>query len=70
MIRPGAIPRELPTHVRRRHARATPRADGEAAREVPPIFAESAAGPRVAQKTSHGDRDREHDDDRPASDGV
>jgi hypothetical protein len=51
-------------HVRRRHARATPRAGAESARGLSASFAELIAGPRVAQKTSHAER--EHDDDRPS----
>jgi hypothetical protein len=70
MMRSVVGTRELPTHVRQRHGRASARARIEQVRGVSNIFAEIGPGPRVAQKTSHAERDRDHDDDRSSGVGV
>jgi hypothetical protein len=59
---------QLASHVLARHARATPRAPSTPSRVVSKIFAERAAGPAVAQKTSHAER--EHAAERPSAASV
>jgi hypothetical protein len=68
MMRPAVGNRELPTHVRQRHARASARARIEPMRAVAKIFAEIGPGPAVAQKTSHADGD--DTDDRSSGVGL
>jgi hypothetical protein len=68
MMRAAVENRELPTHVRQRHGRASARARLEPMRGVAKIFAEIGPGPAVAQRTSHADSD--HADDRSSGVGV
>jgi uncharacterized membrane protein len=68
MTRAAGSRAQLASHVLARHARATPRAPSTPSRVVSKIFAERVAGPAVAQKKPHAER--EHADDRPSAVSV